>query len=367
MLSGESLFPMALRLRRPSHEDWSHRFDEVRAWSRALDEDSRPRRGFGYDIEFEEVEHRQVGRNRVPARITVPSVDDALRLLRKTGEAKRFMSCATRVLGWFPALRSWFLAKPLKALELEDRWDRLLAVLTWLEAHPHSGLYQRELAIEGVDTKFIEDERGVLTELLDVLAPAGPDATGRRPTFEQRVGLRSKPSLIRVRILDDALRVGGFSEMTVPAPELARADLAVDVVFVTENEINFLTLPPRPKSLVVFGQGYAIDRVSSVPWLARRRVYYWGDIDTHGFAALDRLRQYVPTATSILMDRETLLQHRAMWVEEPDQAPGPLTRLDAAEQQLFFELRGDVHGRRVRLEQERISFPWVTAVLARLP
>ncbi len=38
-------------------------------------------------------------------------------------------------------------------------------------------------------------------------------------------------------------------------------------------------------------------------WLARCQVYYWGDIDTHGFAILDQLRTHIPHARSLLMDR----------------------------------------------------------------
>ena len=36
---------------------------------------------------------------------------------------------------------------------------------------------------------------------------------------------------------------------------------------------------------------------------------YWGDLDTHGFAILNRLRECFPHARSMLMDRATLLAH----------------------------------------------------------
>lgn len=39
-------------------------------------------------------------------------------------------------------------------------------------------------------------------------------------------------------------------------------------------------------------------------------VHYWGDLDTHGSAILDRLRAWLPQTRSFLMDRETLLDHR---------------------------------------------------------
>lgn len=83
---------------------------------------------------------------------------------------------------------------------------------------------------------------------------------------------------------------------------------------------------------------------------------YWGDIDTHGFAILDRLRAWLPQARSVLMDRETLLQHRDRWVREERPTSAALTRLTATEAQLYAALVHDDLGTRVRLEQERIDW-----------
>ena len=61
------------------------------------------------------------------------------------------------------------------------------------------------------------------------------------------------------------------------------------------------------------------------------------------------------------MDRATLEQHRALWGQEPKQRRflGQLDRLNAEENALFEDLRDNVLGERVRLEQERIDFGWV--------
>jgi hypothetical protein len=51
--TGESeLFPLRLRLRGPDAKALGSRFDEVRSWIRSLEEGSRARRGFGYEIEW---------------------------------------------------------------------------------------------------------------------------------------------------------------------------------------------------------------------------------------------------------------------------------------------------------------------------
>jgi hypothetical protein len=112
--------------------------------------------------------------------------------------------------------------------------------------------------------------------------------------------------------------------------------------------------------------GYGLDRLSEVPWWTDRDIYYWGDIDTHGFAIVDRLREALPRARSLLMDRDTLMAHRALWGAEPEPHLGALCRLTEPERALFEDLRQDRLGPRVRLEQERISYSWLRDALCAL-
>ena len=83
-VKGESLFPLELRLRGPDTRALSERFEEVRQWIRELESESR------YGIEWREVNHRLLGRNRVPARIVVPGEREALELIGKVDDAARF-------------------------------------------------------------------------------------------------------------------------------------------------------------------------------------------------------------------------------------------------------------------------------------
>jgi hypothetical protein len=139
--------------------------------------------------------------------------------------------------------------------------------------------------------------------------------------------------------------------------------LPVERVFITENEINGLAFPSVPGSLVIFGLGYGLDRLSEVRWLHRRALHYWGDIDTYGFHILDRLRALFPDAQSFLMDRETLLGHAPLWVRESSPYDGELPRLTSTERALYDDLRHNRLGERVRLEQERIPYGWVQRAL----
>ncbi len=351
-LRGEVLFPLELRLRGPDTRALSERFEEVRQWIRELESER------GYQIHWAEINHRQLGRNQIPSRIVVSGEPEALGLIGKAEDAAQFRELAQRTLAAFPELAEWLARKPLTALESAGEWERVLAVLHWFRAHPQCGLYLRQLDIAGVDTKFIEARKPLLGDLLDVVM--GHAGAG---TFEQRYGLAAKAPQIRFRILDARLAIAGLTDLAVTPREFAGLALPVTRVFITENEINGLAFPAVPGSMVIFGLGYGLDRLAEARWLGDRAIYYWGDIDTYGFHILDRLRAIFPGARSLLMDRETLVRHRALWVRESKFYGGELARLTAAEQAVYDELRYNRLGDQVRLEQERIPFGWVERAL----
>ncbi|MDP9413218.1 MAG: DUF3322 domain-containing protein [Pseudomonadota bacterium] len=357
-VGGESVFPVRLRVRGPDSSALAARFAEVQAWIRSLEAGSRSGRGFGYDIVWREVRHRQLGRNRVPHELVVPDPTDGLRLIRKQAEAARFADLLAATSKAFPELVPWLARKPLLALDHAGDWPRILAVLGWFRNHPASGLYLRQVDIAGVDTKFVEARKGLLSELLDIVLGRTPlaMAAGAPPSFERRYGLRSKPATIRFRLLDGAASLQGLTDISCPAEEFARLRLSPGVVFITENEVNGLAFPDVWNALVVFGLGYGLDRLVAAEWLQRSRLIYWGDIDTHGFAMLARLRAYFPAVESILMDETTLLAHQALWVGEERPFLGDLPRLTDTERRLFEDLKGNRFGDRVRLEQERIAY-----------
>jgi hypothetical protein len=366
-LDGSALFPYEARLRQPGPAEMGEQFEAVRAWIAALSNDSRERKGYGYALVWRDINHRQLGRNSIPAAALIPSEADALRLIGRGADARRFDALAGMTLSAFPALRPWVRANPLVLVEQGDTWPQMMAVLDWFARHPRPGIHLRQLDITGVDSKFIETRKGLLTQLLDLVMPPETvvaDALGVRQ-FELRYGLLSKPPLIRFRVLDAEHFIGGLSDLTVPVAQFASLQSRVERVFVTENEVNALAFPDVRSSMVVFGGGYGIDRLAQVDWLRSRELLYWGDIDTHGFAILDRLRAHLPHARSILMDANTLHAHRPLWGEEDSDKryTGELARLTSAERALFIELRDDHHAPRLRLEQERISYTWAAEAI----
>lgn len=364
-LGEEPLFPRSISLAHPGSEDLSHRFDECRRWIRELEEGSKTARGHGYEVVSTEVNHRRIGRNSLPTAVNFATEDDALRLIGKVREAELFRTLADQTLRKFPALRAWVAAKPMKLLDQAEKWERLLAVLEWLRGHPRPGIYVRQMDLPGVDTKFIASSEGILLELIQSLGLDAESASGPegRKSFESQLGFLSKPVQLRFRILDSRLHIQGLSDISAPVDEVARLSPPVKRVFITENDINGLAFPPMADSLVIFGLGYGVERLSEIPWLHGVEMFYWGDIDTHGFAILDRLRSAFPECRSLLMDRETLLAHRDFWVEERSPSRASLTRLTPEEAGLYQDLVRNRIRVNLRLEQERLGFNWVKSAL----
>ena len=358
-------WPLRLSLKVPAPADLSERFDAVRDWVREIGAARHVR------LEWREWTHRVQGRQRLPLAAWVDSLDDALALVGKKRQAERFRALWQQTASAQPVLQPWMTKRPLQVLELADRWDRLLAIVGWLQSHPRPGLYLRQVDLPGVDSKFIEAHRGVLAEWLDLALPPGAidAAAAGAAQFARRYGFLDKPLRIRFRLLDPALPTlpgcKGLADITLDAASFATLALPLRRVVVTENETNFLALPALPQAIVIFGAGYGWDALARAGWLQRCELHYWGDIDTHGFAILDQLRGHFPHAASLLMDRETLLAHRALWGEEPQPIRHDLPRLTVDESAVYDDLRFDRLQPGLRLEQERVGFGWVRERLGR--
>jgi hypothetical protein len=208
--------------------------------------------------------------------------------------------------------------------------------------------------------------------LLDLALP--PEAIDMQVSglagFCRRYGFLDKPLRIRFRVLDPYVAVlpqGGEQDISLTQAAFERLDPPVGQVFITENEVNFLAFPPVAHSLVIFGAGYGFEVLAGAQWLQTRRVHYWGDMDTHGFAILDQLRVQLRHTQSLLMDRATLMAYAAQWGTEPQPVRRDLPRLTAEEGALYNDLRDNRLHPNLRLEQERIGFGWLQQALAALP
>ena len=350
-----SIFPRRLTLKTPSASELRDHFAAVREWSQQLRATQHLR------LEIRDFRHQVFGQNSLPAAVWLDTAASAVALLGKQKEARIFAQIGASTAARHPVLLAWLAKRPLRALELAEVWEKLLDVTDWLLAHPRPGIYLRQMDIPGVHSKFVEAQRGVLSELLDLVLPeSGIDtsASGLNQ-FNRRYGFLDKPERIRLRWLDPAcspLPALGQADLTLDAASFAGLSRSVDRVFITENEINFLAFPSVPNSLLIFGAGYGFAALAQAAWLHACQIHYWGDIDTHGFAILNELRSHFPHVESLLMDRQTFLAHSGLWGDEPLPQQRELDHLTTNELALYDDLRDQRLGNKLRLEQERIPY-----------
>lgn len=347
--NGEPFPVIEVPLRGPSAADLGEHFDDARRWVTALTRDARG--GRAYELRHGRIGGRLSGRTEVPVCAVIGDYAQAWRLLQTADEAEGFRSLISDS-ATEPAARSWALANPHRAIRLAASWPTLLTAYRWLDDHRESGLYLRQVDAPGVDTKFIEQNRSVLAAILGVSAGAA--------AFTGDLGLATKPATVRLRF--DPIVFGlpeGLSEASFRINELSAMRVGPERALIVENEVTYLSVPIPARGVVLWGRGYDVDRPASLSWLADVPVLYWGDLDTHGFGILNRLRTWLPHAVSVLMDRDTLLEHRERWVTEPTPTNAALARLTTTEQSVYEDLVTDRFGHAVRLEQERIDWRWV--------
>lgn len=343
-----------MAVRGPKASEIGSDLGAVQDWIGDLERGGRG--GARYEIVYGQVGGREFGRNRIPSRVRIESYDQAWAVLgvgRTVGLYGEILDASASV----ERIHEWVIDKPLKAVEATDDWPALIASYRWLDAARGSGRYLRTIDVPGVDTKFVERHRSILSTLLGV--------SGTASGFVRDLGLASKPELIRMRFAPGFAGLpGDLSDVTMRVDEIAEHPVDVHLVVVVENETTFLSLEPPSEGVLIWGKGFEADRVGRMRWLLDAPVWYWGDLDTHGFVILDRLRASLPQTKSFLMDRESLLAHRDRWVTEPSPSTASLSQLDEDESTLYLDLVRGRYEPAVRLEQERLDWGWV---IERLP
>lgn len=364
-VTGNQRFPLRLKLKGPTSADITARFEAVRAWVAELSATRSLR------LEYQDVRHRVQGMQRLPQEAWLDSLDNALAWLDKVRDWDRFTALLNQTRQACPAALPWLAKRPHQALELTKEWPDLLVIVNWISEHPLPKIYLRQVDIPGIHSKFIECHRAVLTELLDLVLPG--DCVDIRKIgvhqFACRYGFLEKPTRIRFRLLDPkTAAVAGTrcADVTLDRHSFSQLTVNVRRVIITENEINFLTLPTLADTIAIFGAGYGWEALAQARWLEQPALHYWGDIDTHGFAILNQLRGHFPQVHSLLMDQATLEAHQPFWGREEKPHQGDLRRLTDDESALYHLLRDNRIRPGLRLEQERIGYHWVQARLNHL-
>ena len=318
LCTGEPFFPLNVfggGLAKPKD------FVADRAAIETLRKESKEQAGFGYDITWEDRNFRRFGTQKVPSTVVFTAQDDYTRFLNKLAEVRQFQADYGLIQHQFHELKSWAQTKPLKVVAHAGEWDGLLKVCAHLQKHGRPNCYLRELPVE-VDTKFIERKRGVLNELLPIVAL---DCVAGRHDVRKPFWFPAKQPLVRFRFLDAEIAKSAglpFCDFAISLEEAEQLRLSASNVVIVENEMTFLTLPSLPKSVALFGGGDAVSPLCRLSWLTNARLVYWGDMDTHG---LNLCRLCAPghiLAESIMMRRD---QRAVCFAPRAARRPVPLS------------------------------------------
>ncbi|MEG4862859.1 MULTISPECIES: Wadjet anti-phage system protein JetD domain-containing protein [unclassified Microcoleus] len=358
LLLGEPFFPRDFAAGRTIPDD----FQKLRDAVEQLKKGSKHCVGYGYQLESIRRKTR-FDMQSLPSRIIFEAETDYLKFLNKESEVADFKQAVARMRNEFPELKIWLSQNPKKVIKHLGKWDNLLRVCLYFQKNPKPHLYIRELPIN-VHTKFIEQNQGILNELLsailpdDAINPEGND-------FEKRFGLRYAEPSVTIRALDQNLQVKhgiSTSEMSILISDFERRKLQGYRFIITENLMNFRNLPDLSNSFALWGKGFNVAILKDVEWLNDCQIIYWGDLDAQGFQILSQLRSYFSEINSVMMDRETFDTFQEYAVPGTLCKVANLPYLKPKEHDLFVYLSKQT----IRLEQEKIPKDFVIGRLINL-
>ena len=357
-LAGDGTWPLQIPLGMPTEKDATDDTLAVRAWVSSwatwkhVGEVSRAVRKWA-----------RLGEQELPVALTIFSPEDVATLV---GQAPRWSRATERyaqmVEKWPQLGTGGALAARFNVLAdySEVDFTRLIALLDWLVQNPASNVYLRQLPVEGLDTTWAEQRTGIITGLLKDIKQDTNDGN-----FHELCGLLRPPHRVRIRLLCPQLRslVGGLNDVEAPIGDIAALPIEPSAAIIVENLDTGMALPDIPGTVGIMKLGNAVSALGSVPWLKSIPAVYWGDIDTHGFAILDRARKALPQLRSVLMDEATTLGFQNLWGTEPTQTTNiALEQLKEHEASVYAALKANTWGQKVRLEQERL--PWDASIQA---
>lgn len=240
----------------------------------------------------------------------------------------------------------------------DDEVVQATALALELEPGIAAGRPLRSLSLAGIDSKFMERHRGLVTALLDI-------------RFDGQVSQVGLSSFLDAAdegdhwLLVAALAPGllPFAQQRVRARELRDTSLPAQRILLIENDRCLHLLPTLPDTIAVLGSGLDLAWLRA-DWLRERQIGYWGDMDTWGLCMLARARELQPHLVPLLMDQPLFDRFAGtLAVPEPINAgPVPPEALTDTEQAFYRQLLDQDRG---RIEQEFLPGDIVSEALSK--
>lgn len=314
----------------------------------------------GWIIEWKE--SRKFNGQRIPEKIYVSTEDDFLFIINKEKFVIEYFELLYSVLVKKPELREYFAKNYQVLLEFKDDWNNIVNVINYLENNKVQGLYIREINVP-VHTKFLEEKQVLLFHILKFLKPEMGSINAKN--FTEFLSLSKFPELRKMRWLDQNLAdkySGSIISVGFHLEEWKKVNWEVDEIWLVENLTNLQLIPKRKNALAIFAKGFALHDLKDSIILHNGKIFYWGDLDEHGYILLSQIREIYPHVISVFMEDKTVLAHQKEMFTHPflnKSSPSMLTE----EEQLGFEILKRENG---RIEQERINQEYIINYFANL-
>lgn len=333
---------------------------------------SKNKTGSGYKLDFETVNSRKNGEQTEVSKIYFENESDYLSFINENKSFKLFYTAISQIknsnllsnekfVEWAKSHLTDLCAEP----ESNHFWTDVCLCADWLNKNQDSNLYIREIPLP-VHTKFIEQNKKIIKSLTE--------KADSEYEFEATFGLKIKPDFVRFRSLSDNI-ILPFSESMLNECQLLLDDFSrldesflhkIKNIFIVENEMVYLTFPRYKDSICIWGQGYKVNILNGIEWFKSKELYYFGDLDEHGFDILSTYRRCYPQIQSFCMDKNVLDEYKQFLVQGKKLENGRIPEnLTEAENECFMILRS-VTSEKNRLEQERVSVEYIKKQLSLL-
>lgn len=359
-LKNEIFFPKQIdRIGKIKSSVVTEKITELQMQLEELYKHSKEKLGYGYTIVKQDVNFRRTGSHSLPQYISFETADDFVGFIGKKKEWAAFLTNSSFILQEMPQLNDWLYSNPVAAIENDKKWENILKVCNYFIKNPEPQLYLRQLPVN-LHTKFIEENETIIKSLLDFLIPEHIKDVSEK-SISKRFHLKYDEPTVRIRILDELLKINNHSDVRIPLGDFNCLNFACNSVLLTENKMNFLALPALPSTIAIWsGGGFMISHLKNAIWLNTKSLFYWGDLDAHGFLILHQMRSYFSHTKSVMMDRETFdLFKKEGVVSGKEMKTEKLSTLTESELAMFSFLKENNY----RLEQEKIRQEYVDGVL----
>ena len=249
--------PKALyRIGKVSSKDILHKLSYYKDSIELLKNNSKESKKLGYRLIIEERQFDKIGKQPDIKEIIIDSIDDYLYVTKKEKEYQIFLRNYSLIQNELPILKKWVKANPVRLID-HDSWNDTLKVCKYFIETPNPNLYIRQLPID-IHTKYIIDNRSIIQSLLEFLIPDYINANESK--FEIRFNLKYSEPLIRIRFLNTNLSpIESATDISLTVSEFHNFHSQCERIFVTENLMNFLTLPYLSKTIAIWsGGGFSV-------------------------------------------------------------------------------------------------------------